>query len=161
MQKHKFVEILVGIFLLLGVTALIILAFQVSGIKEFKFHKAPFRVLARFDNIGGLNIQARVTVAGVTVGRIAQINLDTSEHSGYQALVIMELLPEIGNLLPKDSSASIKTNGLLGNNYIAINPGDAAKILHSGDEIEETHSALVLEDMIGQLIFNLGKNDAK
>jgi phospholipid/cholesterol/gamma-HCH transport system substrate-binding protein len=141
------IETLVGLFVLLGMAALVFLALKAANLASFGQHKG-YTVTAKFDNIGGLKPRAPVRSAGVTVGRVLSISLDPKT---YQGLVRME----IDNFIkfPKDTTAKILTSGLLGDQYIGLEPGAMEKELAGGDVITQTQSAVVLENLIGQLIF--------
>lgn len=149
MMQNKSVEILVGVFVALGVGALFVLAMQVSNLSNLGGDDG-YEIKAGFDNIGGLKVRSPVTVAGVRVGRVAAIDysLDT-----YQAEVILRIDPRF-DAFPLDTSASIFTSGLLGEQYIALDPGGDEQSLRQGDRITLTQSALVLEQMIGKFLFN-------
>jgi phospholipid/cholesterol/gamma-HCH transport system substrate-binding protein len=149
MRNTRWVEITVGVFIILVVLALIVLAFRVSGSK-FTSSSHMYEVTADFDNIGGLKKRATVNVSGVAIGYVDSITLDAKS---FRAVVHMEI--EDGYQIPVDSSANIYTQGLLGSNYIAIVPGFEMQNVKPGGVIETTHSALVLENLVGQLIYNL------
>jgi phospholipid/cholesterol/gamma-HCH transport system substrate-binding protein len=151
-MKQRTEEILVGFFVLAGIVALFILAFKVSGL-SFSPAQATYTVTANFDNIGGLKVRAPVTIGGVKIGEITSIGLDSAT---FKAEVVMKLSRKIP--LPLDTSASILTQGLLGANYISLTPGFDTENLKNGGQIVETHSALVLENLIGQFIFSIQKN---
>jgi phospholipid/cholesterol/gamma-HCH transport system substrate-binding protein len=107
-------------------------------------------ISANFENIGGLTTKAPVRLAGVTIGRVKSISVDSDE---YNARVVMSI--EVAhNKLPLDTSASILTAGLLGSNYVGLDPGGEIDYMREGDEIEYTQSAIILEQLIGQLLFN-------
>lgn len=142
------IETLVGLFVLLGMGALVFLALKAANLASFGEHKG-YTVSARFDNIGGLKPRAPVRSAGVVVGRVKSISLDAKT---YQGLVRMEIDNHVK--FPKDSSAKILTSGLLGDQYIGIEAGADEKELAAGDVIRQTQSAVVLENLIGQMIFN-------
>ena len=144
----KGIETLVGIFVLLGALAVVFLALKAANLASFTT-SGTYTVLARFDNIGGLKVRAPVKSAGVTVGRVASISLDTKT---YQGLVTIELDRRFQ--FPKDTSAKILTAGLLGDQYIGLEPGGDDKNLGSGDTIKMTQSAVVLENLIGQFLYN-------
>jgi phospholipid/cholesterol/gamma-HCH transport system substrate-binding protein len=150
-MRYAALEIVVGLFVLLAIAAFTALAFQVSGLTTFYEPNKGYDISAYFDEIGGLKTRSRVTVAGVQVGRVERINLDPSSFTAH---VEMEIFPQFSNLIPIDSSASIVTAGLIGDNYIVIEPGAEIEALQSGGVLEETHSAIILERLIGQLIFN-------
>jgi phospholipid/cholesterol/gamma-HCH transport system substrate-binding protein len=142
------IETLVGAFVLLGLLAIVFLALKVANLASFTTGDT-YAVTARFDNIGGLKVRAPVKSAGVTVGRVASISLDTKT---YQGLVTLELQRRFE--FPKDTSAKILTAGLLGDQYIGLEPGGDDKNLSPGDTIRMTQSAVVLENLIGQLLYN-------
>ena len=142
------IETLVGLFVLLGMGALVFLALKAANLASFGQHKG-YTVSARFDNIGSLKPRAPVRSAGVVVGRVTTISLDAKT---YQGLVRMEIDNHVK--FPKDSSAKILTSGLLGDQYIGIEAGGDEKELVAGDVIRQTQSAVVLENLIGQMIFN-------
>lgn len=150
---QKYLETLVGFFILLAIAGLLMLAFQVSDLTTYQGNKG-YNVTAQFDNIGDLKVRAPVTVAGVKVGQVASIALDPKT---YRAAVTLRM-NENANYIPKDSAASILTAGLLGANYISISPGFDEQFLKNGDSIGETHSAIILEQMIGQLLFSVNKD---
>lgn len=142
------IETLVGLFVLLGLLGLVFLAVRAANLASFG-NSEGYRLQARFDNIGGLKSRAPVRSAGVTVGRITKISLDGKT---YQGVVTMELDKEY--TFPRDSSAKILTSGLLGDQYIGLEPGADDKVLVAGDTIRSTQSAVVLENLIGQFLFN-------
>jgi phospholipid/cholesterol/gamma-HCH transport system substrate-binding protein len=147
-MSKRSIETLVGLFVLVGMGALVFLALKAANLASFGEHKG-YTVSAKFDNIGGLKPRAPVRSAGVTVGRVKSISLDGKT---YQGVVRMEIDNHIK--FPKDSSAKILTAGLLGDQYIGIEPGADEKELGDRDVIRQTQSAVVLENLIGQLIFN-------
>lgn len=148
---NKSVEISVGIFAALGFAALFFLAMQVSNFSQFKDVKS-YDVTARFENIGGLKTRSPVTMGGVKVGRVEKISLDIET---FEAVVVMNIESEY-NVLPKDTSASILTSGLLGEQFIGLEAGGEEELLKDGDEIRLTEPALSLEKVIGQVIFSQG-----
>ena len=141
-------ETLVGVFVLLGLAALLFLALKAANLTSFST-EATYPLTARFDNIGGLKARAPVRSAGVTVGRVTDITLDGKT---YQGVVSMDI--RRGFQFPKDSSAKILTSGLLGDQYVGLEPGADEARLAAGDTITQTQSALVLENLIGQMLFN-------
>jgi phospholipid/cholesterol/gamma-HCH transport system substrate-binding protein len=147
-MNKKSIEVMVGLFVLLGVAALLFLALKAANLASFGQHEG-YVVRARFDNIGGLKPRAPVRSAGVTVGRVKTISLDPKT---YQGVVRLEIDNHVK--FPKDTSAKILTAGLLGDQYIGLEPGYDEKELAAGDTISQTQSAVVLENLIGQLIFN-------
>ena len=153
-MKIRIVELMVGCFIIAAIAALMVLAFKVSGL-TIDQSKTSYKVTASFSNIGDLKIRAPVTVAGVRIGQVVAIQLD---QKSYKAVVTMRFLGSEHNI-PVDSNASIVTAGLLGANYVSITPGFEESYLKNGDEIEDTHPALQLETMIGQLLFNMKKDE--
>lgn len=149
MTKLRKIELFVGAFMVLGLVALFFLAMQVSNLGSLN-NGETYEVIARFDNVGSLKERAPVTMAGVEVGRVKAITFD---KSGYQALVVLAILREYDNI-PDDSFAKILTAGLLGEQYIALDPGGSETLLRQGSVLELTQSALVLEEVIGQFIFS-------
>ena len=149
MQQTKFMEILVGLFVAIGIAALFFLGMQVSNLTQYNAEPG-YRLTARFDNIGGLKVRAPVTIAGVRIGRVSAIEFDNER---FEAVVNLEIDPNY-NTLPEDTSASILTAGLLGEQYIGLDPGGEDLVLKEGGVIELTQSAFVLEKMIGQFLFN-------
>ncbi len=145
----KTVEIGVGLFVALGLAALLMLAMKVSNLAELT---APdgYQVTARFENIGGLKVRAPVTMAGVRMGRVTHISFD---DNSYEAVVRFSVNPRYVRI-PIDSSASIFTAGLLGEQYIGLDAGGDEAFLTDGGEITLTQSAIVLEQVIGQFLYN-------
>ena len=157
-MQRKSIDVWVGLFVLLGVVALMFLALKAGNMSSISFAKT-YAITAKFDNIGGLRPQAPVKGAGVVVGRVANIKFD-DKH--YQALVTLNI--EEGYKFPKDSSAKILTAGLLGEQYIGIEAGGDTNNLVAGDKISRTQSATVLEDLINQFIYSKaaeGKDSSK
>jgi phospholipid/cholesterol/gamma-HCH transport system substrate-binding protein len=147
-MHRKIIDVWVGLFVLLGAAALLFLALQAGNMSTLSFSKT-YTISAKFDNIGGLKPQAPVKSAGVVVGRVGQITFDDKT---YQALVRLDMEP--GYKFPKDSSLKILTAGLLGEQYIGIEPGGDTNNLANGDRITRTQSATVLEDLINQFIYS-------
>ncbi|PZP35713.1 MAG: outer membrane lipid asymmetry maintenance protein MlaD [Roseateles depolymerans] len=139
-------DVWVGLFVLIGGAALLFLALKAGNLLSLNFDET-YQVTARFDNIGGLKPRAAVKSAGVVVGRVESIAFDDRT---FQAKVTMNM--QKGMLFPKDSSAKILTAGLLGEQYIGLEPGADEKNLVAGDVIKQTQSAVVLENLIGQFI---------
>jgi len=158
MNKQRYVDISVGIFMLLGLLAFLVMAMKVSSFSEF-FSQKGYQVTADFTDIGGLKVRAPVTVAGVKIGEVSRIELQPGE---LNAKVTMTLRSD--KKIPyDDASARILTEGLLGSNYVSIVPGfedgdnkDHA-FLQNGDVIAKTQEAIILENLIGQLLFNIKK----
>lgn len=141
-------DVWVGLFVLLGAAAILFLALQSANLLSLNF--APtYRVVAKFDNIGGLKKQAAVKSAGVVVGRVESVAFD---DKSFQARVTLAL--DSRYAFPKDSSLKILTSGLLGEQYIGIEAGADDKNLAAGDTITTTQSAVVLENLIGQFLYN-------
>lgn len=147
MQKSKN-DLWVGLFVMIGAAAILFLALKAGNLLSLSFEDT-YTVSARFDNIGGLKVRAPVKSAGVVVGRVAAIGFDSTT---YQARVDLDL--ERRFTFPKDSSAKILTSGLLGEQYIGLEPGAEEKLLAGGDKIAMTQSAVVLENLIGQFLYN-------
>ena len=150
-------DIWVGLFVLVGALALLFLALQSANLLNLSFQQT-YRVTAKFDNIGGLKRQAAVKSAGVVVGRVESITFD---DKSFQARVVLNL--ENRYQFPKDSSLKILTSGLLGEQYIGVEAGSDEKVLAQGDTISTTQSAVVLENLIGQFLYNKaaeGNNNA-
>ncbi|APE29820.1 outer membrane lipid asymmetry maintenance protein MlaD [Halomonas aestuarii] len=153
MKRSKTTELGVGLFMLAGILGLVFLGLRVSGL-SLSVPSETFRLEANFANIGGLKPRARVTMAGVTVGRVEAIDLDTD---WYDARVVMELDGELEGQLPEDSTAAILTAGLLGEQYIGLSVGGAPETLADGDTVRDTQSALVLEELIQQFVTSMVK----
>src|SRR3954464_15229181 len=157
-MHRKSIDVWVGLFVLLGLAALLFLALKAGNMSTLSFSKT-YAVTGKFDNIGGLKPQAPVKSAGVVVGRVGDISFDDKT---YQAVVTLEMQPAFN--FPKDSSLKILTAGLLGEQYIGIEPGGDTKNLVNGDRISHTQSATVLEDLINQFIYSKaadGKDSSK
>ncbi|HIX62727.1 MAG TPA: outer membrane lipid asymmetry maintenance protein MlaD [Candidatus Halomonas stercoripullorum] len=151
MKRGKTMELGVGLFMLAGILGLLFLGLRVSGL-TFSMPGETFRLEANFANIGSLKPRARVTMAGVTVGRVSAIDLDTD---WYDARVILELDAELEGQLSRDTTAAILTAGLLGEQYIGLSVGGDPEMLADGDVIRDTQSALVLEELIQQFVSNM------
>ncbi|PLZ01361.1 outer membrane lipid asymmetry maintenance protein MlaD [Burkholderia sp. WAC0059] len=147
-MKKTALDFWVGLFVVLGVLALLFLALKAGNMSSLSF-QPTYAVKLRFDNIGGLKPRAPVKSAGVTVGRVDSIGFDTNT---YQALVTIDIDRQY--LFPRDSSAKILTAGLLGEQYIGLEPGGDTDMLKNGDTITMTQSAIVLENLIGQLLYS-------
>ncbi len=147
-MARRSIETLVGLFVLLGLAALLFVALKAANLTSFSGGDS-YNLSARFDNIGGLKVRAPVRAAGVVVGRVTGISLDAKTFQGVVAMDIQR-----GYEFPKDSSAKILTAGLLGDQYIGLEPGGDTKNLVAGDVVRQTQSAVVLENLIGQFLFN-------
>ncbi len=148
-MRMRTVEIGVGAFMLAGILALVVLALNVSGLNPSE-QRSGYKVYARFDNIGGLTPRAKVAMSGVQIGQVTAIRIDKDM---LMAEVEMEIFSDV-DYLTSDSSASILTAGLLGEQYIGVAPGAEDELLGDGDYIQDTQSALVLEELIGKFLFN-------
>ncbi|MFN5511812.1 MAG: outer membrane lipid asymmetry maintenance protein MlaD [Burkholderiales bacterium] len=146
--SRRVIDLLVGGFVLLGLAALMFLALKAANLGSFA-SGPTYEVQARFDNIGGLKPRAPVKSAGVVVGRVAAITFD---DQAYQARVILNL--DAGYQFPQDTSAKILTSGLLGEQYIGLEPGGDTRMLAGGGVIRMTQSAVVLENLISQFLFS-------
>ncbi len=144
----KTLEFIVGLFVLLGLGALVVLATQI-GSATFG-QTDTYELTARFENIGGLNVKAPVAIGGVRVGRVTAIDLDTERFSARVTMAIENTYNE----LPLDTSASILTSGLLGAQFVGLLPGGDFEYLQDGDEIELTQSTIQLENLIGRFMFS-------
>jgi phospholipid/cholesterol/gamma-HCH transport system substrate-binding protein len=147
MERNKN-DVWVGLFVLIGAAALVFLALQAANLLTLSF-QPTYKLNAKFDNIGGLKPRAAVKSAGVVVGRVESITFD---DKSFQARVTMAL--ESRYQFPKDSSLKILTSGLLGEQYVGIEAGADDKLLAAGDTITTTQSAVVLENLIGQFLYN-------
>lgn len=157
MNKQRYADISVGLFMLLGLLALAAMVMKVSGITDFA-SKNGYSVSADFTDIGGLKVRAPVTVAGVRIGEVTRIDLQSGELNAKVTMMLHRDKP-----IPyEDVSARILTQGLLGSNYISIVPGFDGEnkqhpYLRAGDVIAKTQEAIILENLIGQLLFNIKK----
>ncbi len=154
MKNKGILEFWVGLFVVAGIAALGFLAFQVGGFSGNEFGDT-YNVKARFSNVGGLTSKAPVNMAGVRVGRVSSISIDPNN---YDAVVEMSIDVRYDNL-PMDTSASILTQGLLGSQYVGLEPGGDDLHLEDGDEITLTQSAVVLEQLISQMLFSRAEGD--
>ncbi|MEE2729254.1 MAG: outer membrane lipid asymmetry maintenance protein MlaD [Pseudomonadota bacterium] len=146
-MRGRTLELAVGGFMLIGLLAIIFLALRVSGL-SMNSSEETYRVVAKFENIGGLTVRAKVTMAGVTIGRVSDIYLDKEDFVG---VVEMDVYKRFNNL-SSDTSASILTAGVLGEKYIGLIQGAELDNLADGSEIYNTQSALVLEDLIAKFL---------
>lgn len=143
------IELSVGVFVGAGLAALFMLAMQASNLSSLS-SDGFYEIKARFDNIGGLKVRSAVKVSGVKVGQVAAIDYDSDT---FEALVTMQV-EEKYSKFPRDTIASIFTSGLLGEQYIGLEPGGDEKLLAHQSEISHTQSAMVLEQIIGQFLFS-------
>ena len=145
----------VGLFILLGLVALVFLALRAGNMSSFSF-ASTYQANAYFDNIGGLKVRAPVKSSGVVVGRVSNIGFDNER---YQAVVTMDLQAQYE--FPDDTSASILTSGLLGEQYIGLTPGGDDKMLADGGQIKYTQSAVVLEELISKFLYSSAADEGK
>ena len=153
-MRQRGIEIIVGLLMLAGIIAFIVLAFKVSGFTALT-DADTYKITAEFTNVGDLKVRAPVTVAGVNIGQVTKIKLDPKT---YKAVVTMKILNTHQNI-PIDSTANIFTAGLLGANYISLMPGFENEFLKDGGKIEKTNQALILQNLIGQLMYSLQNRD--
>lgn len=154
-MKRGTLDLWVGIFVTIGIGALLFLALRVGNLTSFNSNPG-YRVEARFDNIGGLKIRAPVKAAGVAVGRVEKIRLDAAT---YQAVVTLRI--DRGFEFTTDTIASILTSGLLGEVYIGLDVGGDSTMIADGGRIAKTQSAVVLEKLIGQFLFDKAAGGGK
>jgi phospholipid/cholesterol/gamma-HCH transport system substrate-binding protein len=152
MRSNRAVEISTGLFVLLGFAALFFLVTQITN-RELSTNGGSYAVQAQFENIGTLKVGAAVSMAGVTIGRVESIRFD---QSVYKAVVDMRISSQFDRI-PVDSDASIMTAGLLGGQYIGITAGGAEEYLKNGSRIEFVQDALVLENLINQLVASFSR----
>jgi phospholipid/cholesterol/gamma-HCH transport system substrate-binding protein len=148
-MRTRLMELAVGAFIVMGIIALILMALRVSGLSTADAGD-KYTIKAYFENLGGLTERGKVSMSGVTIGRVSKIYLDTED---YVAVVEMEINKSMSTLTT-DTSAAILTAGLLGEKYIGLTVGADIDYLEDGGVIEDTQSALVLEELIGQFLFN-------
>lgn len=147
-MNRAMIDLWVGIFVAIGLAALLFLAMKVGNLTTANLSEA-YQLSARFDNIGGLKVRAPVKSAGVVVGRVSGIDFD---QQSYLAVVHMDI--DRRYQFPRDTFANILTSGLLGEQYIGLDVGGDTEMLKNGDTIKQTQSAVVLEKLIGQFLFN-------
>ena len=153
-MQNRTLEVGVGLFLLAGWLALLLLALRVSGLTVGSSENT-YKVYAHFENIAGLTVRSKVTMAGVTIGKVTAIDLDRNSYMGRVTMVLDDAVDN----LPADSTASILTAGLLGEKYIGISVGGEEEVLRDGSTIHDTQSSLVLEDLIGKFLLNSVNKD--
>ncbi|MEY8203778.1 MAG: outer membrane lipid asymmetry maintenance protein MlaD [Bermanella sp.] len=147
-MNSKRLEIGVGAFVMAGMLALVVLAFNASGFNFARDDRSYF-LYARFENLSGLSERAKVSLSGVIIGRVVSIELDTEDYVAVVKMAIDKNVP-----LSTDTSASILTAGLLGEKYIGLSVGADEEHLMNADEIADTQSSIVLEELIGQFLFS-------
>ena len=156
MLESRQTEIAVGAFIFAGLLALVMLAMKVSNLTDFGSGDT-YEVKVKFDNIGGLKVRAPVKMAGVEIGRVADIGFD---NKTFQAVAVMRISSRY-NAIPKDTAAKIYTAGLLGEQYIALEAGGDEETLKNGDFITLTSNAVVLEQVISQFLYSKAAGDDK
>ncbi len=156
MANKRSIEIMVGAFIAAGLVALFFLSMKVSNLSTMAGGEG-YPIIARFDNIGSLKVRSPVTMAGVRIGRVSAIGFDKET---YEAVVTMNIEDQY-DTIPDDTFAKIFTAGLLGEQYIGLDPGGSEKYLKAGDQIHLTQSALVLEEIIGQFLFSKAEEGNK
>ena len=157
-MSRSMIDLWVGVFVALGIGALLFLALKVGNLATFSTNQT-YQVDAKFANIGGLKVRGPVKSAGVVVGRVATIRFDTES---YEAIVSMTI--DLSYQFPRDTTAKILTSGILGEQYVGLEAGGDGVMLKQGDRIRLTQSAVVLENLISQFLFNKaaeGKPEAK
>ena len=154
-MERTTLDLWVGIFVVAGIAALVMLAMKVGNLGTYNMSET-YQVNAYFTNIGGLKPKASIKSAGVLVGRVTGITLDTER---YEAKVEMSL--DRRYLFPRDTFANILTSGLLGEQYIGLMPGGDSEMLKDGEVIKKTQSAAVLEELIDKFIYNKAEEPAK
>jgi len=147
-MNRSTIDLWVGIFVALGLGAIVFLSMKVGNLVSFKGDEG-YHLEARFDNIGGLKVRAPVKSAGVVVGRVAQIKLDPKS---YEAVAVLNIDPSYK--FSKDTIGSILTSGLLGEQYVSLDPGGDTVFLKDGERLAKTQSAVVLEKLLSQFLFN-------
>ena len=158
MSKPQVINISVGLFVLAGIVAFTVMAMKVSGVSDLSSNKG-YHVMAEFTDIGSLKVRAPVTIAGVKIGEVTNIELQPADLNAKVTMLLRQDKP-----VPfEETSARILTQGLLGSNYISIvpgfddNPQSTHPYLREGDVIAKTQEAIILENLIGQLLFNINK----
>ena len=148
MQHSNTQDTLVGLFVAVGIAGLFFLALQVSNLSSFT-EQAGYTITARFENSGGLKVKSPVSAAGVKIGQVSEISFDPKT---YESVVKMRINTKY-NSIPDDTTASIFTAGLLGEQYVSLEPGGSRDYLKENGKIEITQSAIILEKAIGQFLF--------
>ncbi|MFI3154755.1 MAG: outer membrane lipid asymmetry maintenance protein MlaD, partial [Methylococcaceae bacterium] len=148
MQHTSTQDTFVGLFVASGIVGLFFLALQVSNLSSFT-HQDSYTITARFENSGGLKVKSPVSAAGVKIGQVSAISFD---RKTYQSVVKLSIDSQY-NTLPEDTTASVFTAGLLGEQYVNLEPGGSDEFLKEGGKIEITQSAIILEKAIGQFLF--------
>lgn len=154
-MERTTLDLWVGMFVVAGIAALVMLAMKVGNLSTYNVSET-YEIHGYFSNIGGLKPKASVKSAGVLVGRVTEISLDTER---YEARVVMSL--DKRYQFPKDTFGNILTSGLLGEQYIGLMPGGEEEMLKNGDQLKKTQSAVVLEDLIGKFMYSKAEEPAK
>ncbi len=154
-MERTTLDMWVGIFVVAGIAALVMLAMKVGNLGTYNVSDT-YEVYGNFTNIGGLKPKASIRSAGVLVGRVKEISLNTEN---YEAKVVMSI--DKRYQFPKDTFASILTSGLLGEQYIGLMPGGDTEMLKNGEQIKKTQSAMVLEDLIGKFLYSKAAEPAQ
>ena len=155
MRQSRAIDVSTGLFVLLGMTAIVFLVTQITN-REFSLRSDSYRLTAQFENIGGLKAGAPVSMSGVTIGRVESIGYDMNQ---FKAVVTLRI-DAAYDRIPNDSDASIYTAGLLGGQYIGITPGNSEDVYRDGDTVEFVQDAIVLEKLISKYLFSqAGKGD--
>ena len=149
MMRDRKIEAAVGLFVAVGLAALLVLAVRVGNL-TLQTDSGSYKVTARFENVGGLKVRAPVSMSGIRIGQVVALGFDPET---YEALATLEIGGRFDRV-PADSSASIFTAGLLGEQYVSISPGVDEEFLATGDEIGLTQSAMILERLIGRFLFD-------
>ncbi len=155
-MRTAWLEFVTGIFIVLGIISLLFLTIKVSGLSKSSYDKT-YQVSAIFNNIGDLKIRAPVSISGVKIGEVGKITLNPNT---FEAIVILNINKKYNNI-PTDSVVNIFTAGLLGSNYINIAPGFAQTYLKNGSVLPHTNPALILQNLIGQLLYSFKNNNSK
>ncbi|HCI13885.1 MAG: outer membrane lipid asymmetry maintenance protein MlaD [Gallionellales bacterium GWA2_60_142] len=153
-MERTTLDLWVGMFVVAGIAALVMLAMKVGNLSTYNVSES-YEVHAYFSNIGGLKPKASIKSAGVLVGRVTEITLDTER---YEARVVMSL--DKRYQFPKDTFANILTAGLLGEQYVGLMPGGDEEMLQNGEQLKKTQSAVVLEDLIGKFLYSKAEEPA-
>jgi phospholipid/cholesterol/gamma-HCH transport system substrate-binding protein len=154
MRQSRAIDVSTGLFVLLGMTAIVFLVTQITN-REFSWRSDSYRLTAQFENVGGLKAGAPVSMSGVTIGRVEAIGYDMNLFKAVVTLRIDERYDQI----PNDSDASIYTAGLLGGQYVGITPGNSEDVYHDGDTVEFVQDAIVLEKLISKYLFSQAGKD--
>lgn len=157
-MAKRITEILVGLMMLLAITALVFMALKVSGLTDYTGKQGYYKIFADFDNVGSLKVRAPVMIAGVSIGEVEAITLNSTDYRARVTLLIRSNAAK----LPVDTSASIYTQGVLGSNYVNLSPGYEEQYLTNNGVITTTNSAVILEKLIGQFLYSFQnkKSDA-